>query len=369
MKILIIDNASITRKDGRLLTGQHNGVFLRDLMAKGHAPVWFQNVRDDIKSLACFDLEENGIRTVYAPSVSNKYLRYILAYIRLFYLILISDFVYFYYPSSFKYGAIICRVLFKPYGLYVRGMNDLDSRLSKYIQRHAKIVLTVSDYFTNKITTICKDGKVETIRPMLSLTDKDIDRTPRNRFTGDVVRLLYLGRIDPDKGINEIIDAVVKLNEQTNDKTYKLDMVGNGHYLNEAKARAADNPNITFHGPVYDPVLKKQFYQAADLYVLSTYHEGFPRTLYEAMAYGTPIITTMVGGIPTLMQDGINCLSIEVRSSESIVEKVRFAVDNSSICEKIRENGFETVSSILDGSRPSHGYQLAELINKQSTII
>lgn len=363
MRLLIIDNVSIIKRDGVLLTGQHNGHFIEQLFSHGHQITWFQNVQENVKSLACFDLKANGVSCVIASKVKgNKFLRYLKSYLRFIPQVFRTDFCYIYFPSSFKYCALICRLLHKPYGVYVRGMNDLDGKVSGYILRHAAIILTVTDYFTERMRVVNPSGKVHTIKPMLELSVRDIDRSKREYLQSDTVNLLYLGRIDPAKGIRELIEAVRLLNQKYSDKKVRLRIVGSGQFFNEAKLLAKDLTNVSFEGAVYDKQDKKRYYREADLYVLPTYHEGFPRTIYESLAYGTPVLTTMVGGIPGLMKDGENCVEIERGSAEDIVKKIEFIMSSPDICQRLSSNGFKTVESVFDESRPTHAHLLDSLL-------
>ena len=116
-------------------------------------------------------------------------------------------------------------------------------------------------------------------------------------------------------------------------KKYKvfLKIVGNGPFLSEAKLLCKEldiEDIISFEGVVCDDNIKRNYYLEADVYILPTYHEGFPRTLYEAMIFGTPIITTFVGGISVIMEDNINSLKIEAKSIDSVVEKLEQALDS-----------------------------------------
>lgn len=362
MRLLIIDNAAIIEKNGRLLTGQHNGHFIRELQSLGHDISWFQNVQSNVKSLSCFDLNKEGVRCCLPPKVRNKLLNYILAYISSVSAIIKNDFCYIYFPSSFKFCGLVCRILGKKYGLYVRGMNDLNGFWSKQIIRYADIVLTVADRFTDKIKLINARGIVQTIRPMLELSVNDIDRSPKELFSGRTVRLLFLGRIDPAKGVRELLEAVRLLNAKYGPDRFFLKIVGNGHFYDDARTLAIDLPNVAFEGPVFDIDRKKSYFREADLYVLPTYHEGFPRTLYESMAYGTPALTTMVGGIPGLMTDGNNCIAIKDHSAEDIVDKIEFAMENVALCKQIIDNGFKTIEKVFDSRRPSHAQQLSDLL-------
>ena len=120
--------------------------------------------------------------------------------------------------------------------------------------------------------------------------------------------LLYTGRITRTKGLLELIEAVNMLIKQG----YKvvLDMVGplvkGDPVLDEIVYWAKDwgiEDRIIYHGYLsFGPDLF-QFYQNADIYVLPSYFEGFPRAIWEAMANSLPVVSTSVGSIPSFISD------------------------------------------------------------------
>ena len=116
-----------------------------------------------------------------------------------------------------------------------------------------------------------------------------------NREVTNIKRILYLARVEKDKGIFETIRTFQILHDAYPD--LKFDVVGSGSALNEAKELAKPlGSSITFYGALYDKDVIKMYSQS-DLYILLSYHEGMPTTVLEAMAFGLPVITRPVGGL------------------------------------------------------------------------
>ena len=121
--------------------------------------------------------------------------------------------------------------------------------------------------------------------------------------------LLYTGRIERAKGVLQLVDAVALLVQNGYDLI--LDLVGwatqSDAILDEIFA-LADQKNIKeriiFHG--FKPLGTELFemYRQADIYVIASLSdsEGFPRTIWEAMANSVPVIATRVGSIPHLIE-------------------------------------------------------------------
>jgi glycosyltransferase involved in cell wall biosynthesis len=122
-------------------------------------------------------------------------------------------------------------------------------------------------------------------------------------------RLLYTGRYDRSKGLVEIVQAVALLVEAGHDVSLDLvgwDDGGTGvmtELLNLA-GRLGIGDRVTDHGrKAVGPELFAR-YRAADIYVIaSKSNEGFPRTIWEAMAHSLPVVATPVGAIPHFIGD------------------------------------------------------------------
>lgn len=367
MKILIVDNAAMVCHEGHYCTNNLNGAFLEELIDAGHMISYLQFVSSSTNSISVFDLAEKGVRCVPVKSEGRKVFRYIRAALKMCREIARTDFVYLYLPNSLRFASFISRLFRKPYGVYVRGMKGLTNRQSIRIYKNAFAVFTVSDGFTKQIIELSGKNRVFSIKPMIPFSDEDVVEN-RQYSRPDKFVVLFLGRVAFDKGVGELINAVKAIVSKGNvDMILKI--VGSGEFIEEAKVMVAQlgiDENVEIMGPVYDDREKRNCYLNAHLYVLPTYHEGFPRTLYEAMIFGTPIITTFVGGIPALMKDKVNCLQIVPKSMDSIVEGLNFAFCNYEQMCQFAMNARETVRPIIDRKRPTHAQHLIQILTNQN---
>src|SRR5690606_23098775 len=225
-------------------------------------------------------------------------------------------------------------------------------------------IFTVTDYFTKLINSLSRSNIAETIRPMISLNEKNIIPVNKKNIS-KIFKVLFLARLEEDKGVKEILYAIYKLKKM--DYKLKLILVGDGGYKKEAM-HIIDKLDISefveLKGAIYDIDKVKNMYLDSNVYILPTYHEGFPRTLYEAMIFGTPIITTFVGGIPYLMKDKFNCVRIEVKSVESIVNVLIYSINNYEKMLDYAKNAQTTVKPIINSTRLSHAEALHHSLRK-----
>ena len=137
------------------------------------------------------------------------------------------------------------------------------------------------------------------------------------------IKLLFVGRVERRKGIFELIETCVILRDKK--INFSLDVLGGGSSfkeVNELLNKHNLQKYVSLHGQISNYSKIISYYKMSDVFVLPSYTEGFPRVIYTAMEYGLPVITTLVGGIPSIMKDQYNCISVSVGSSREIINAV-----------------------------------------------
>lgn len=363
-KILVIPNAEITKLNGCYYVEKNTGEFVSELSDLGANCTFFGQYVEEINNIHVFQLKQEVFRVTGLVRSSNKILNYLALHFRVLPEIFRADFVYIFYPSSFKYIALICKLFGRKYGFYVRGSEDMNGKIPELLYKNAHSIFTVADYFSININNIVGKKIANTIRPMIDLTQNDIVRE-RKYEKKNSYNILYLGRMTNDKGIIELLQATAELKK--NGHLFHLDLVGDGEYFQELQSLALQldiTKEITFHGATFNAEAIKQHFLTADLFILPTYHEGFPRTLYESMIYGTPIITTFVGGISSVMINNINCVEIQPKSVTSITKALEWCFENHNQVALLAQNATQTVDAILRDRKYSHAEDVHQVLNK-----
>ncbi|HAW09317.1 MAG TPA: hypothetical protein DCW42_09200 [Bacteroidetes bacterium] len=158
------------------------------------------------------------------------------------------------------------------------------------------------------------------------------------------IRLLYTGRMDRAKGLLDIFDAVQILVESGVDIMF--DLVGMQvkgdpvlDEITEKSKKFGLEERIKHHG--YIPLGPNlfQFYKQADIYVIASQaSEGFPRTIWEAMAHSLPVIATQVGSIPDFISG--SALLIPPRSPQDLAKAISQLLSDQEYRKKIIRNGY-----------------------------
>jgi glycosyltransferase involved in cell wall biosynthesis len=261
-----------------------------------------------------------------------------------------ADFVYLFYPGTLpRLIARACRLFGKRYGLYLRGEQFTEARDGPTI-RGARFILSVSKSLLSGIGGAGRDAVV--IRPMTLLSADDAVRRSFAERGDRPLRLLFVGRLEAGKGTPELIEAAEIL--QRRGVNFELTLVGGGPLHPMLARRFSSGPPgpVKVMGAVEDREWLMRAYEEADLLILPTHHEGFPRVLYEAMIKSAVVITTMVGGIPSLMKDGHNCLAIPVGDAAAIADAVERLAGDAALMQRLAAAGLATVLNVLQDNPP-----------------
>lgn len=132
-----------------------------------------------------------------------------------------------------------------------------------------------------------------------------IDRAPAHRSgRSRPVHLLFLSRVEAEKGIFELLEAFLVL-QQRNPNAYSLTIAGNGPDLERLQDTVTKRGgrNISFPGLV-DGEKKIRCYLEAGIFCFLSYTEGMPNAVLEAMAMGLPIVSSDAGGLRDILGDG-----------------------------------------------------------------
>lgn len=191
---------------------------------------------------------------------------------------------------------------------------DKQTANSQEIYDAASLILTVSDYIKRCVQTINpNDNKSKTIYNGIDLsTFSNKGKKPRSTvgFNEDDFILVFSGRVNRDKGIMELVEAMQLLNGQEHIKlmiigsTFFANATNDDAFATELKTKAESlKERIIFTGFIpYS--LMPEYLRIADVAVIpSVWNDPFPTTVLEAQAMGLPIITTRRGGITEEVTD------------------------------------------------------------------
>lgn len=179
----------------------------------------------------------------------------------------------------------------------------------------------------------------------------DMENFDPSRFTAKkdpaVFIFVFVGRIVGDKGINELVDAFVKLYGKH--KNTKLVLVGNYEHnldpVSDITRQLIDtNDAIEACGPKYGDDLL-QMYVDADCFVMPSYREGFPNTVLEAGAMGLPSIVTDINGSREIVENEKNGLIVPSKNVDALYDAMERMLTDDKARETMKSNARPMIAS------------------------
>ncbi|KQX35642.1 hypothetical protein ASD04_12690 [Devosia sp. Root436] len=195
--------------------------------------------------------------------------------------------------------------------------------------------------------------------PRMTLTPDDIFERD-DTCQGDTVTLINVGALVPDKAQHLLLAAVAPLIKT--DTRLRLQIVGGGPKDEELKALAVNlgiADRVQFLGYIEAEEELYGLLRHADMFVLSSVTEGFPRVLYESMAMRLPIVATACGGIPHLMKNDENAKVVPVGDVPALTAAVAALIEDGPLRRALIKQAARTMDGVFQRMDPA---QIAKLV-------
>jgi len=206
---------------------------------------------------------------------------------------------------------------------------------SKLILQNADAVLALTEDMKQKMREIC-DREISVVPNGIDLERFKISSGDKKE--GNAKTIIFIGRLHPVKGVQYLMEAMAIVRQQMPD--VKLVIVGDGverARLEELAERLNLNDCIQFAGQVSQESIPRLMHQA-DVFVLSSLSEGLPVVILEAMAAGLPIVATNVGGIPDIVEEGVNGYLVNAKNPDELADRLLVLLQNDEIREEMSTN-------------------------------
>ena len=169
------------------------------------------------------------------------------------------------------------------------------------------------------------------------------DRRELRQHTGMGARILYVGRLDHVKGLPLLIDAVKSL--VGSHPHIRLDIVGDGPErpgLEQRVTASGLDTHVRFHGYLGQHEVEAMLIQS-DALVMTSFAEGIPVALMEAMAVGVPVVAPRITGIPELIEHERDGLLFTPGNIDDLVGALRRLLDDPDLRSEFAEHGYRTI--------------------------
>lgn len=163
--------------------------------------------------------------------------------------------------------------------------------------------------------------------------------------------LLFVGRIEPLKGLEVLFNAIsrMKINGRYGKIPFCLAVIGGDPEasaetmssemarLQEMRSALGLDDFVVFLGKKSQDTLP-YYYSASEAVIVPSHYESFGMVALEAMACGTPVVASQVGGLAFLIQDGVTGYHVPVGDPEALCDRITALLENSNLRQELGEN-------------------------------
>jgi glycosyltransferase involved in cell wall biosynthesis len=242
--------------------------------------------------------------------------------------------------------VVIAKLLRKKIIVHLRGGAYNKKEIKKYLVKkffNAVLVLSNIIICLSEIekTYIMKHYDIESLKIVALPNAVNVSNDILKKDYDGTLKILFLGRIDKDKGLNEIITVLKNLYNQI---FYQFLLCGAGPYerfvieeLNKAI------PDVFMNCGIVSGDKKAHILKESHIFLLPSYYEGLPNALLEAMAYGAVPICTPVGSVPSVIRDKENGFLVPMHSPDAIQKIIIDLNANRKKLEVIGKIGYQCI--------------------------
>lgn len=210
-----------------------------------------------------------------------------------------------------------CKVIYNAHGwAFLRDTAEWKRQVFAFIERvlllKTDVVINVSKYEYQAALSYGLSGKKQKVI-YNGVSEKKEPIDPQVHLPKDKINLLFVGRFDPQKGVDYLLQEFAKCQRDDLHLTIIGDNVIGGGTPIEKK----NTDRVTFLGWVPHDKLSN-YYNACDVVIMPSHWEAFGLVAVEAMKYAKPVIVSNRGALPELVQDGANGYVFDFDNPETL---------------------------------------------------
>lgn len=258
------------------------------------------------------------------------------------------------YPSTVAWA--LAKILHKPFGMTCHAHDIfVNDHLLKEKIESARVGVTISrfnvDYLTRHVTPRARE------RLHVVHCGVDLSATPFRRDGREPGTIVAVGRLDPIKGFDVLVDALAVLRDEG--RKVRCRLIGQGPLEADIRDRVARHrlgDTLELAGALPQDQVRAALYRASIFTLPSVVtprgdRDGIPVSLMEAMAAGTPVVSTRVSGIPELVEDGREGLLVPERDPRALARALARLLDDPALADRMAHEARAKVEREFDAAR------------------
>ncbi len=236
--------------------------------------------------------------------------------------------------SKFARIPFICHLHGSEFKVYVENSTVFRFKRIKEIVLHSDKFLVLSNGWKKYVDSTF--GSDCFVLPNFIDLPKDVDVE-----SSKLKKIIFVGALIHRKGILDLIKAFARLRSD-----YCLEICGDGPLRTDAEALTRElglQSSINFHGWLDGPK-KYSLYEQAEVFVLPSYNEGLPLVVLEAIASRCVVVSTDVGAIAEVVENGRTGFIFNPGDIDALVEHLKNILERPDLIPRITENAYELYS-------------------------
>ena len=219
--------------------------------------------------------------------------------------------------------------IFKSIGYAIRNWY---SRVSNNIRNGVDVFIVQSEFQKQKFIAQGVPAEKLVILPGICPEIKDMDLSPIGEY------VTFVGRVSAEKGIYEFIEAAKQ------NPTIPFKVAG---MLDKNFVKPDDCPaNVEFVGFLKGDALNYFYLKSRIIVVPSKWYEGFPNVMTRGMLLKRPVITTNIGSMPSIIDNGVHGLLVEPGNIDELSKSVAKLYNDENMCKCFGEAGYNKATKL-----------------------
>jgi glycosyltransferase involved in cell wall biosynthesis len=164
-----------------------------------------------------------------------------------------------------------------------------------------------------------------------------------------------VGRMVPVKDFNLFLEIATEIKKRIDNVCFSI--LGDGPLREQLIQRAKElkiEDSVEFISPISDPF---SYYKSLDLYLNTSFYEGIPVSILEAMSCGKPVVASKVGGIPEIILDGRNGILVEKRAPKEFARSCFRLIHDKNLRIMIKKNAIQRIEACFSDYKMAESYR------------
>jgi glycosyltransferase involved in cell wall biosynthesis len=221
---------------------------------------------------------------------------------------------------------------------YERECGPIRRRMAGFFLDRAACIVVLSERWSAWMRSVTENPRIVCVPNPVTLP------SPRPSPKGEGEKLVaFVGRCEEGKGVFDLLAAVSEVRRAF--PSVRLECAGDGD-LDAVRRRAFElgmGTKVNLRGWI-GPRHRDELFARAAVFVLPSHAEGLPMSLLEAMAAGAPVVASAVGGIPDLIEDGVNGLLVPAGDTAALALAIHRMLADRELAAHLGEAARETVA-------------------------